>query len=322
MNTCETEMGLLQSKRKIFFSVLMVATILLGKLFFAYRTNSLALFSDSWHLVTDLASLVISWLGLKYALKPANDKYTFGHYRHGILTALINNLLLIFISLFIFYQAFLRYLNPIRIEPTGMILISILGLAINCLIVFILKENANNLNVKSAFLHFAGDALADIGVLIGGVIIYFTGWTGIDTLLSAILACLILKSAVAMTIECIQILLEATPKNTNIKKIRNSMKSIDGVIDVTDIHVWSLSAEIMSLTAHVCIKRLNIKECEEILHMIQHLLIDNYGIKHSTLQFEHAPCSSCFHSKKEHLSNCIMCIDSSRRKNIATLDNL
>lgn len=308
----------MQSERKLLISILLVSFILVAKFVGAFLTNSLALFSDSWHLVTDLASLIISWFGLKASLKPATYKHTFGHYRHGILTALINNISLIFISIFILYKAVGRFLHPVAIEPKGMMIFAILGLAVNTFIILNLKDN-HNMNVRSAFLHFMGDALADIGVLTGGIIIYFTGWMGIDTLLSAMLACLILKSALKMTIECINIFLEAAPKNISIEQIKERIQSIEGVLAVNDVHVWSLSVEVLAMTGHICVQDCSLKECEEILHNIQHLLQDDFGIGHSTIQFESSPCSSCFHSKSDHGFSCNMCIDQCPEKSVNKL---
>jgi cobalt-zinc-cadmium efflux system protein len=298
-----------QSEKKIFFTILGVSIIFIGKFIGAFMTHRLALFSDSWHLLTDIASLLLSLWGLKIATKTANYRYTFGYSRFGIFTALINNISLIVISLYIFYKAILRFFNPIEVTPEGMIIFSILGLVVNTIVVFNLGNKSNNLNVKSVFFHFLGDALSDIGVLIGGIVIYFTHLSGIDTLLSAILACLILGNALKMTIECIKILLEAAPEEISIDELKKSIKELGGIIEITDIHIWSLSKEILSMTAHVSLKECTIENSELKLHDIQHLLKDKFNIDHSTIQFEHSTCCSCFHSKPDHKYSCTMCID-------------
>lgn len=304
-----TDSGLLKSRRKILYTFILVSIIFAGKFTGAFVTHSLALFSDSWHLLTDIASLIISWWGLKISTRRSNEKYTFGYYRYGILTALINNVSLILISLFIFYKAILRYLHPVDIQPAGMIIFAILGLTVNIIIVTNLRDNSNNMNVKSVFLHFIGDALSDTGVLLGGIIIYFTKISGVDTLLSAVLACLILKNALTMTFECVKILLEAAPEGISINSVRKSMKKIENVREVTDMHIWSLSKEVLAITAHVSVRHQDSIICEETLHKIQHLLKEEFNIDHSTIQFEHSTCSSCFHSKADHKNNCMMCID-------------
>jgi cobalt-zinc-cadmium efflux system protein len=298
-----------QSEKKILYTIIGVAIIFIGKLIGAFMTHSLALFSDSWHLLTDIASLVLSFYGLKIALKAANRKYTFGYYRFSILTALINNISLIAISLYILYKAVLRYFNPVDIQPVGMIVFSILGLVVNTIVVFNLRDSSNNINVKSVFLHFLGDALSDIGVLIGGIVIYFTHLSGIDTVLSAVLASLILRNAFKMIVECTNIFLEAAPEEISIDELKKSIKELGGIIEITDIHIWSLSKEMLSMTAHISIKECSIENCEEKLHDIQHLLKEKFNIDHSTIQFEKCTCGSCFHSKPDHNYCCNMCID-------------
>jgi cobalt-zinc-cadmium efflux system protein len=298
-----------QSQKKIFISISLVGGILALKLCFAVFTNSLALFSDSWHLITDFASLIISWWGLKIATKQADSKNTFGYYRYSVLTALINNLSLITISLFIFYKAVNRFLHPVTVEPQGMIIVAIVGLIVNLAIIINLRQNTNNLNVRSAFLHFAGDALADLGVLLGGIVIIFTGWSKVDTLLSSILACLILKSAVKMTWECLRIFLESVPCHVSIKELRSSILAIDGVQGVTDIHVWSISQEVTAMTTHAWVTELNKEQTLELLHKIQHTCYEKFGVAHSTIQFEYCACSSCFHNRIDHKKQCSMCID-------------
>lgn len=304
-----SELSIYQSQKSILISVGLVALILAVKLGFAMITNSLALFSDSWHLITDFIALIISWWGLKVATKQANCKNTYGYYRYSVLSALINNISLISISLFIFYKAVNRFLHPVVVEPQGMIFVAIAGMLVNLSIVLNLRQNTNNLNVKSAFLHFAGDALADLGVLLGGVVIYFTGWSKVDTLLSSLLACLILKSAIKMTKECLRIFLESVPSHISIEDLRSTILVIDGVRGVSDIHVWAISQEVIAMTAHVWVKELGKEQTAELLHQIQHISYDKFEIEHTTIQFEHCSCNSCFHSKDDHQKQCSLCID-------------
>lgn len=300
--------GLCRNEHRILITCVLVSCVFAVKLAGALLTNSLALFSDSLHLLTDIASLLFSLWGLRQARKSATLQYTFGYYRHGVLTAFLNNLSLIGISVYIFYSAVQRFFHPSPIKPNGMILIAAFGFALNCVIAATLRSGTKNITVKSVFLHFLGDALSDLGVLLGGIIILMTGIGGIDTLLSALLACLILYNAVKMTLECIQIMLEGAPPGLSLVDLSTSIKNIDGVLSVTDLHVWSLSKENLAMTAHICFREQDVSECEIILHRIQHLLKEQYGIEHSTIQFEHCPCSSCYHSKPDHRRHCKMCI--------------
>lgn len=301
--------GFKRSQRQIIYSIILVGIVFMFKLFGGLLANSLALLSDSLHLVTDFIALLISLYGLRIAMKPANDKYTFGHYRHSILTALINNIFLILISFYILYKAVLRYLNPVPVESSMMIFFSSIGITVNILILLTLRGNSENMNVKSALLHFIGDAIGDASVLIGAIVIYFTGLNFIDTLLSVILSILILRSAIKMSFECIKIFLEAAPNSISIEELKREIRSFDKVIDIKDVHIWSLSKEIIAMTAHISICEPKVEDCEDLLHKIQHILKEKFNIAHSTIQIEHDVCCSCFHSKEDHNIRCSMCTD-------------
>ena len=298
-----------QNQKKLLLTIILVSLVMFAKFIGAYATSSLALLSDSWHLATDLASLIISYWGIRTALKPASVDYSYGYCRYSVLTALINNITLILISIYILYQAIQRYMHPSEIKPEGMIVLSILGMVINLVIIRILGSHSKNANIKSVFLHFMGDALSDAGVFIGGMIIFFTGKQGIDTLLSAILACLILGNAIRMSHDCFKILLEAVPKNFSIDELKLAIIKIPGIVDVRDIHVWSLSMETLAMTAHICIREADMEFYEKILHNVQHMMKDQFDIEHSAIQIEHLPCSSCYHSKPDHHFGCNMCVD-------------
>lgn len=303
-----------QSQRKILYSMGLVGILFILKLYGGIFTNSLALLSDSLHLITDFFALLISWIGLKMTSKPANHRYTYGHYRHSILTALINNIFLIIISIFILYKAYMRYITPVPVDSSLMIIFSALGILVNALILLILKNNANNMNVKSALLHFIGDAIADVSVLVGAIVIYLYGITVIDTLLSGILSLLILRSAITMAIDCIKIFLEATPRNISLDSLKKSIKSIKHIVEIRDLHVWSLSQEVIAMTCHISTTENDIVARENLLHEIQHLLKDEFNITHSTIQLENTPCSSCYHNKPDHKEKCSLCIDSYNKK--------
>lgn len=304
-------MDLETSQKKILKSIMFVGIVFVFKLFGGLFANSLALLSDSLHLVTDLIALLISWFGLRVTQRPASHEYTFGYYRHSILTAFINNALLIIISVFILYKAVMRYFNPIPVESTLMIFFSVLGVIINTFILLTLKGSNDNINVQSAFLHFLGDITGDICVLVGAIIIYFTGLNMIDTLLCGILSIIILRSAVKMSYECIKIFLESTPSDISINEVCTEIKSVNKVLSIRDIHIWSLSKEVKSMTALICVDEEYIKSSEDVIHQIQHTLKEKFNIHHSTIQVESSPCGSCFHSKDDHKSKCNMCIDSS-----------
>lgn len=301
--------SLQQSEKKILHSIILVGLLFMLKLWGGLSSKSLALLSDSLHLITDFFALIISFIGLRMSSKPANKKYTFGHFRHSILTALINNMFLIGISIFILYEAAKRYFNPVVVESKTMIVFSILGIIVNLIIYFNLRKDATNMNVKTALLHFIGDGLSDLFVLIGAIVIYYTGLMFIDVLLSAILSLLIMRSAIKMLIECIKIFLEAVPEEIVIEELEDDILAVKSVLAVRDLHVWSLSKEMISLTAIVTTSIDDPQKREDLLHVLQHLLRDEFNIVHSTIQLEMDPCSSCYHSKEDHKEDCLMCID-------------
>jgi cobalt-zinc-cadmium efflux system protein len=296
--------------KRLLFPIVLVSLLLIAKLVGSYLSKSLALRSDTWHLVTDLASLIISWAGLKVAIRKADLRFTFGYYRFSILSALINNLLLIGISFVILFQTIQRFLHPVEVEPDGMVFFSILGLVVNFIIIFKLRDGQKNINLKSVFFHFMGDTLADLGVLIGGLIIKHTGWYRIDTGLSALLACFILRSAMVMAEECLKIFLEAAPADLSIPKIKEFLKKIPGVIEITELHIWSLSLENLILTVHIRISTVSVAEINEIIREIQHGLSECFNIAHSTIQVEPIVGGESFYYRPAHLQECRLIFNS------------
>jgi len=261
-------------------------------------TNSLALISDAWHLLTDLLSLILSWWAVNKTAQPPNDWATFGFHRVGILAALINNVSLVVVSFYILYQAYLRFLNPQSIETTGMSLLALMGIGISAVIVFLVNDGAKiNLNMRSVWLHFAGETLASVGVFVGGILIVFTGWFWVDTLLSAVLGLTILRGAITMLRQITIILLEGVPENISIQDVSKCLKQIRCVVAARDIHVWCLAEERVALSAHVEIARdISLSQTEPILAEIKFELASKFNITHVSIQFELCECSDCHHT--------------------------
>ncbi|WP_371366493.1 Metal cation efflux system protein CzcD [Sporomusa rhizae] len=286
------------SGKALGWATLLTAAHFAAKLVGGYMTNSLALISDAWHLLTDLLSLIFSWLALRASSRPPTKWATFGFHRVGILAALGNNLTLIGISFYILYEAYRRFLNPEALETTGMVWLSLVGIAASVIIVLLVQDGAkNNLNMRSVWLHFAGEALASVGVLIGGIIIQYTHWYWIDTILSAILGLAILRGSVMMLWESTVILLEGTPKHISIDKIAEAITELPYVKTAEDIHVWCLAEEKVALSAHVRLNQdLSLSQTEPILLEIKHVLNQQFNIGHINIQFELKECSDCHHA--------------------------
>lgn len=267
-------------------SIMMFAEVIGGII-----SNSLALLSDAGHMLTDIFALALSLFAIKYGEKPATLKKTYGFYRLEILASLINGTILILISLYIFYTAYQRALQPPIINAPVMMGIAFLGLVVNIIAaIFLRKSSKENLNVRGAYLHIVGDALSSIGVLTGGFIILFTGWYIIDSILSVLIGIVIIIGAYSLMKESVDILLEATPKGIDLAEVIREAKKIKGVKDIHHIHLWTITSGIYSLSAHILIEDLLTSKSAQILDSINQLLRERFHIDHTTFQFE---CENC-----------------------------
>lgn len=274
--------------------VLLSASILLLEVAGGMLTNSLALLSDSFHVLTDLVSLLLAYFSIHIARRSANRRFTFGYYRAEIISAAVNGALLIFIASYIFYSAYLRFLHPASIRSGEMLIISTIGLAANAYVAVRMQRSVKgNLNVRGAYIHVLSDTLSSIGVVIGGVIIAVTGITLVDPVISVMIGCFILSNSLPLVKESLLILMEGSPKGIDIKNIENDIKRIDGVKGVHDVHVWSISSDIYALSSHVIVD--STAEINRIVSDINRMLKEKYNIAHATIQCE---CERCVNEKE------------------------
>ncbi|MBS7654888.1 cation transporter [Candidatus Bathyarchaeota archaeon] len=249
-------------------------------------SNSLALLSDAWHMLSDLTALLLCFTAGRVALKPPTKDKTYGYYRVEVLSALANGLMLGLVTIFIFYEAFNRLMHGVKVKSLEMLIIAIIGLIANLISAIILSKHSLNLNVKAAFLHVLGDAFSSIGVITGALIIFFTGWQFIDSIIGLTIGLIIIYGAGRMLYEVLHILLEGVPKHIDVAELKETLRSIDGVVDVHDIHVWSITSYIHYLSAHLTVKPYAIKDLNVTLNKVKRILKSKYGITHSTLQLE------------------------------------
>ncbi|GHO90525.1 cadmium, cobalt and zinc/H(+)-K(+) antiporter [Reticulibacter mediterranei] len=261
--------------------------ILAAELVGGLLANSLALLSDAGHVVTDLFALGLAWFATAQAERPANARKTFGYHRVGILAAQINAITLILITVAILWEAVQRFQHPEPIQPGVMFLSAAIGIGVNLYIGFGLQKEKENLNMRAAALHVFGDVGASVAVILAGIIILITGWTPADPLLSVAIAALIAWGAWRLLRETTDILLEATPKALNMHALVQDMRRIEGVQDVHDLHVWSITSDMYALSCHTLIDNQLTSESSVILRNIETLLKSRYKIAHSTIQFEH-----------------------------------
>jgi cobalt-zinc-cadmium efflux system protein len=278
------------TQNRVLGAIAVTAVILVAEVAGGILTNSLALLSDAGHMLTDVLALGLSFFAISMARRPPTDEKTYGFHRTEILAALANGVTLVVICLLIFYEAFQRFSNPPEIRTTGMLIIAVIGLIANLVSAVLLSGHAGSLNVRGAFLHVLGDALSSVGIIIGGVVILFTGWFWIDPLISVGIGVIIVFGAYNLVRESVDILLEATPGHITLEEVRTALQSVPGVLDVHDLHVWCLTPQICSLSSHLVIADVMTSRSDQILREIGDLLAERFHIEHTTIQFE---CEHC-----------------------------
>ena len=277
------------SKLKI--GILLSATILAAELVGGFAANSLALLSDAGHVFVDVIALSLSWYAVRQAQRPASHRMTFGYHRVGVLIAVVNALSIFAIAVLIFFEAYRRFSAPPDVNSGLMLVVATIGLAANLFVAgWLRREQKSNLNVRSAFWHALGDALASGGVIAGGIIIMLTGFLVVDVIVSVVIGLIILLAAWQIFREGLHVLLEATPKDIDIGKLEASLKAVAGVKGVHDVHVWSISPEIHAMSCHVLIDDCPTSEASRIRQQIEEVLSKQFGVNHTTLQME---CSQC-----------------------------
>jgi cobalt-zinc-cadmium efflux system protein len=261
------------------------------------RAHSLALLSEAGHNTSDFLALLLSFAAVYFQSRPADQARTFGYQRAGVLAAFVNAATLILISLWIAVEAVHRLNSPVAVEPRLMMIVAAAGVVMNGVIAGLLWSVAHDVNLRSAFVHMAGDTLSTAAVIAGGVGILLTGQNWIDPVLSLLIAALIFWSSVGIVRETLNILLEGAPRGMSLPEIRGGMEAIEGVVNVHDLHVWSLGSQSRALACHVTIADIPPSESTCILVNLNSLLRDRYQISHTTIQFEHIGC--------EYLDGCV-----------------
>jgi cobalt-zinc-cadmium efflux system protein len=254
--------------------------------------NSLALLTDAAHNLTDVIALGLTWFAVHITSQPANAQKTYGYHRAGILVALLNSTTLVLISLGIFYEAYHRFMNPPDVQSSILIGVGLIAVVINLVTALLVHRGSeHDLNLRSAFVHLMGDVLSTIGAVIAGVIIYFTNANWLDPFVSVLIGFLILYNAWGILRDAIDILLEATPRDVDVQAMVKDIARVDGVLGVHDIHVWSLTQSLRTMSAHILTDDLHISAGANIQHQINDMLNHRYNIAHATLQLECVECA-------------------------------
>jgi len=253
-----------------------------------WLTGSLALLGDAGHMASDAAALALAWLGAWLSRKPANARHTYGFLRAEVLVALLNTLIMLGVVVAIVLEAIERMQSPQPVAASGVMLIAFVGLLINLFVARHLHRGQSTINHRAALLHVMGDLLGSVAALTAGAVIYFTGWTMIDPLLSLFIALLILVSTLRLLREVVHMLMEGVPAHLDLDTIRQRLMAHAGVEDVHHLRVWSLSSRVTALSAHVVVGQES--AWPHILQAMRRVLSEEFHIQHVILQpeFNHA----------------------------------
>lgn len=278
-----------RSQKTLWVTLLLTLFFTVVEMIGGILSNSLALLSDSAHMISDVLALGLSMLALYLARRPPNKRFTFGYLRFEIIASFLNGLALCVIAIGIFVEGINRFLHPEPIQFKLMLIIASIGLIVNLTLTLVLKrsnEEEENLNVQSALWHFIGDLLSSIGVILSALLIYFTGLHFFDSLVSLVIGCILFVGGSKIIRESYRILMESVPDKFDLDEIRRDIGEVEGVEDVHETHLWAISTDHYSLTAHVFVDPAIQPFC--IILAINEKLEAKYGIKHSTIQMEHA----------------------------------
>lgn len=272
--------------------VLLNFIITVAELIGGIYSGSLSLLSDALHNFSDGIAIVISYIAMKIAGKEKDEQKTFGYKRTTILAALLNSIVLIAISIFLFKEAYIKFINPQPINGMVVIWVALLGLIANFIGVLLLQKGSQgDMNIKSSYLHLLSDALSSLGVVIGGIIIYYFNIYWIDPLLTVLIGLYVMKESFEIVKKSINILMQGVPEEIDVVAIAQDLQNITGVENVHHVHVWSLDESNINFEAHVNIEDMLISDTQEMMEQIEHKLL-HFGITHTSIQFEYNCCNS------------------------------
>jgi len=261
-----------------------------------YLGHSIALTSDAVHNLSDVPTIVISWLALRWSARPADAQRTFGYGRAGILAAFTNAILLLMVAFALFWQAFQRFLHPVPVHEQWMIGLSLVALAVNGGITLALARHRRDLNFRALLVHNLGDALSNVAILAGALAIRFSQMFWLDPAIGMAIGSLVLWSTVGILRESGHILLEGLPRQMRLHEVAAAILGVSGVQEVHDVHIWTLGADNHALSCHVRIPDMHMENSGKILKNIQERLARDFSIHHVTIQFERAgPSATAFY---------------------------
>lgn len=277
------------NERALWMALGLTSTFLIAEVIAGVVFQSLALLADAAHMFTDAAALAIAVAAVRIARRPADAKRTYGYHRFEILAAALNAVLLFGVALYILYEAYRRFNAPAEVQPLGMLVVATLGLAVNLLSMRFLQSGKDtSLNVKGAYLEVWADMLGSIGVIVAALVIRFTGWAWVETLVAVGIGLWVLPRTWVLLKESLNILLEGAPEGVDVDEVARTMLAVPGVTGVHDLHVWVLTSGKNALTAHV-VHAANI-DGAALIEPLKEMLADRFKVFHTTLQVEPTAC--------------------------------
>lgn len=263
-------------------------TLVVAEFAAGYAGHSISLISDGIHNLTDVPTLVISWLATRWALRPPTSEKTYGYHRAGILAAFVNAILLTLAACVLFYESVERLRHPVEVATTLMMWVSLLALAINGGITVALHRGRRDLNMRAVWIHNLGDAISNVAIFAGAWAIRWTGATWVDPVIGMAIGAMVFWSAMGILNESGHILLEGLPRDIRLDQVAAAVLRVEGVQEVHDVHIWTLGTDLHALSCHVRIPDMHMEESEKILANVKEVLAHDFQITHTTIQFERA----------------------------------
>lgn len=274
-------------RKKLIIVLVVTATVMVAQVIGAFISGSLALLADAGHMLTDATGVLIALIAITLASRPTTDSRTWGLLRAEILAALVNALILGAVGIYVIVTAILRWNHPPDIATTPMLIAATAGFVANAISLKVLHgTHEESVNMRGAYLEVLGDLVGSIGVIMAGVIIATTGYQRADIFASLAIGLFILPRAWSLLSEVVHILLEATPKGLDLAEVREHLRSVDGVVDVHDLHAWTITSGMPALTAHVVVEDEYADDWGTVLDEVRECLADHFDLAHTTVQLE------------------------------------
>ncbi|PZO19845.1 MAG: cation transporter [Burkholderiales bacterium] len=279
------------NERALRVALVLTGGFMLAEVIGGFMLNSLALLSDAAHMFTDVAALAIALAAIRVARRAADNRRTFGYHRFEILAAAFNALLLFGVAAYILFEAWQRWSNPPAVQTTGVLVIAVLGLIVNLVSMRLLNAGKDaSLNVKGAYLEVWSDLLGSVGVIVGALVIRFTGWNWVDTVIAVAIGLWVLPRTWILLRETVNILLEGVPDGVDLAAVRQALLGLRGVLALHDLHIWAVTSGKTSLSVHIVHGAPGV-DAAGLLVAVRALLVAQFGIAHITVQLESAPCN-------------------------------